>query len=403
MHGLDGRAVVRLYFPYDYIAAIIVGGMRFIVIFVGSIITLRVVAMKHVVAFLVSILTVVAMSGAGPLRGRLVDFKNKPIKSAKIYVHDLKNFVKPDKQGYFHLEDVNPDDTIYVKWRGRFYGIPVEGSRGVTVKFDREPNNSGYVNMGIMGIVRANNNTTPIHRYATMDMAVEIMKQESLKYYNREEDLVEEAGRDGMTFTSKPFKGQLFDYKNKPIKNARVFTHNPKRYVKTDREGRFALYEVLTTDTIYVKWKGEYYDIPVEGNGMVVKFGKDYPKHRDFVDTGKGLIDARLYNGPRDVRTAKQLEATGESDLIKALKGVSSVLTYYDKDGKLKISIRQGGDPLWIVDGVEMTEFPDITVMEVERVEILKDGALYGTRGMNGVIVVTTKGSGSFDPEKEKN
>lgn len=355
--------------------------------------------MKHVVAFLASILTVAAMSGTEPLRGRLVDFKNKPITSAKIYVHDLKNFVKPDKQGSFRLEDVNPDDTIYVKWRGRFYGIPVEGSRGVTVKFDREPNNSEYVEMGIMGTVRANNNTTPIHRYVTMNMAVEIIRQESIKYYNREEDIVEE-----VELMTKPFRGRLFDYKNKPIKKAKVFSRNSSRYVTTDSEGKFLLYGVHDSDTVFVKWKGEIYDIPVEGNnGSVIKFGKDYPKHRDFVDTGKGLMDAGLYNGSRDVRTAKQLEATGESDLIQSLKGVVGVHTYYDKDGKSKISIRQMGDPLWIVDGVEMTEFPEITVMEVERVEILKDGSFYGTRGMNGVIVVTTKGSGFHDHDKEKN
>lgn len=38
--------------------------------------------------------------------------------------------------------------------------------------------------------------------------------------------------------------------------------------------------------------------------------------------------------------------------------------------------------------------------MEVERVEILKDGAFYGTRGMNGVVVVTTKGSNGYEVER---
>ena len=134
---------------------------------------------------------------------------------------------------------------------------------------------------------------------------------------------------------------------------------------------------------------------------MSVKFGKDYPKRRDFVDTGKGLVDAGSYNGPRDVRTAKQLEATGESDRVQALKGVAGVSVGFDRDtGKSTISIRNFGKPLWIVDGVEMTEFPDITVMEVERVEILKDGSFYGTRGAGGVIVVTTKGSSGYEVER---
>ncbi len=327
------------------------------------------------------------MSGAGPLRGRLVDFKNKPIKSAKIYAPNSKDYVKPDKEGRFFLENIDPADTIYVKWRGRVYDIPVDSMMGMNIKFDREPMGVEYANLGIMGQVRGTYNGRS-QRIVPITTAMAIMKEEAWRNSSDKSD-----GYDDMTFTSKPFRGRLFDYKNKPIKNAKVFTHDPKRYVKTDSEGKFTIYEVLTADTIYVKWKGEYYDIPVESNGMVVKFGKDYPKHRDFVDTGKGLIDAGVYNGPHDVRTAKQLEATGQSDLIQALKGVSGVRTYYDRNGKSKISIRNGGDPLWIVDGVEMTEYPELTVMEVERVEILKDGGDYGTRGMNGVVVVTTKGS----------
>lgn len=350
--------------------------------------------MKSIVALLASLFFVAAMSASNPLRGRLLDFKNKPIKSAKIYVRGSKKYVKPDNQGRFYLKSVEPDDTIYVKWRGQVYDIPVDSCLGMSIKFDREPFNVEYADMGIMGQVRDSYNGRT-KRYVPITTALDIMKKEAWK--NNPDDM----SANDMTFTSEPFNGHLYDYKGKPIKNARVYTRDPEDYVKTDKQGKFVLYDVFPSDTVFVKWKGYIYDIPVEGGrGMSVKFGKDYPKRRDYVDTGKGLIDAGLYNGPRDVRTAKQLEATGQSDLIQALKGVSGVHAYYDSEGKSKISIRQGGDPLWIVDGVEMTEFPDLTVMEVERVEILKDGSFYGTRGMNGVVVVTTKGSNGYEVER---
>ena len=86
---------------------------------------------------------------------------------------------------------------------------------------------------------------------------------------------------------------------------------------------------------------------------------------------------------------AKQLEATGESDLVRALKWMPGVSVF---EGR--ISVRNSlWSPLWVVDGTEMTNFPGLTVMEVESVVVLKDGAAYGTRAGGGVIVVTTKGS----------
>lgn len=346
--------------------------------------------MRHFVTIIILILSVADMSAARPLRGRLVDFRNKPITSAKIYVHDLDNYVKPDKQGRFRVEGVNPDDTIYVKWRGRFYGIPVERSRGVTVKFDREPNNTPVVSLGLFGTMHSNNHNGPVQHIIPYSTVVEIMRQESLKYYDSEEDLLAEA-----ELTTEPFRGRLFDYKNKPIKNAKVYARGSNRFVKTDGQGKFLLYGVHSSDTVFVSWKGDIYDIPVEGNnGAVIKFGKDQPKRLDLVDTGAGLMDARQYNGPRAVRTAQELEAMGTSNLAYAMQGMKGVtVSSPKKAGDPPIVRVRGSEPLWILDGVRQTEMPDLSVMEIERIEVLHDGGMYGIGAMGGVINITTKGT----------
>ena len=50
--------------------------------------------------------------------------------------------------------------------------------------------------------------------------------------------------------------------------------------------------------------------------------------------------------------------------------------------------------PLWVVDGTESFTPPsELTVAEVDRVEVLKDGGGYGVRGANGVIIVMLKNS----------
>ena len=50
-------------------------------------------------------------------------------------------------------------------------------------------------------------------------------------------------------------------------------------------------------------------------------------------------------------------------------------------------------DPLLLIDGVEVDNFDSITPSQVESIEVIKDGssAIYGIRGANGVIMITTK------------
>ncbi len=59
-------------------------------------------------------------------------------------------------------------------------------------------------------------------------------------------------------------------------------------------------------------------------------------------------------------------------------------------------SLNLTNEPLIIVDGVEVDDISDLSPDDVERVEVLKDGgstALYGSRGANGVLIITTRRS----------
>ena len=59
-------------------------------------------------------------------------------------------------------------------------------------------------------------------------------------------------------------------------------------------------------------------------------------------------------------------------------------------------SISQSNEPLILVDGVTVNSLNDIPSDQVESIDVLKDAsstAIYGARGANGVILVTTKGA----------
>jgi hypothetical protein len=83
---------------------------------------------------------------------------------------------------------------------------------------------------------------------------------------------------------------------------------------------------------------------------------------------GAGVIRASYYNSPRNVMDAKHLQETATQDLLQAMTAMAEVTyTHGDspKDIPDNISIRNSVfTPLWILDGVQMTEPPDITVME---------------------------------------
>ena len=69
----------------------------------------------------------------------------------------------------------------------------------------------------------------------------------------------------------------------------------------------------------------------------------------------------------------------GEKSIIK-IRGVNS--------------INSGNEPLYVVDGITVSDLTSINIDDIESIQVLKDAssaAIYGARGANGVILVTTK------------
>lgn len=92
-----------------------------------------------------------------------------------------------------------------------------------------------------------------------------------------------------------------------------------------------------------------------------------------------------------------------EENLQGTVAGVQIARNNRRPDSAEKIVIRgnssiQNGEPLYIVDGVPQKENPNLNPDEVAKIEVLKDAAstaVYGARGANGVIIITTK-KGAF-------
>lgn len=111
---------------------------------------------------------------------------------------------------------------------------------------------------------------------------------------------------------------------------------------------------------------------------------------------GVGMIEpSKKTSSPMSKVTGKDLRDTGCMTLLEALSGMMPGVEVYDNDeGIQHVSIRgsrsQGGNvlPLYIVDGHEMPHLMNVSIDQVKDVEVLKDGALYGVKGANGVVIV---------------
>ena len=195
-----------------------------------------------------------------------------------------------------------------------------------------------------------------------------------------------------------PFNGVVADILGQPLKGARVWVVSPDYYTTTDKKGKFGLTNVQPTDTLHVKYKKQLYLIPVDTMKSVrVRLGDElkYEVRQDeeLVNTGFGFVKRRESCNSSTGISGEVLVRTGRIDLMEALQGLVPGLTIINGKAVIRglATIYGSSDPILIVDGVEVESLSCVNVYSVDRVEVLKDANMYGAKGGNGAILVTTK------------
>lgn len=124
----------------------------------------------------------------------------------------------------------------------------------------------------------------------------------------------------------------------------------------------------------------------------------------EVVVIGYGTMKRRDLTGAVASVTGDKLAQNPVSNIAEALQGQLPGVSVTSQDGRpggsMSIRVRGGGsitqsnDPLFIVDGVQVSRIDDIPADNIESIDVLKDAAstaIYGARGANGVIMITTK------------
>lgn len=200
-----------------------------------------------------------------------------------------------------------------------------------------------------------------------------------------------------------PFNGLLLDASGAPIKNAHVYIRNPKAYALSTRKGEFGLTDVSGTDTLHILLKKRLYTVPVSGRKSIkitIADEKNIQAEQDqqLIDIGYGFVRRREHTGASETFiSGKEMQESGASSIIQALQGRVAGLDVTYEQGVWKCSMRGTrtimGDstPLFVLDGFVTPNIDNINVFDIDYVEILKDGSIYGSQGSNGAIVVWTK------------
>lgn len=172
----------------------------------------------------------------------------------------------------------------------------------------------------------------------------------------------------------------------------------------SDVNGKFSI-DAKNGDTLVIKSLGfENQEIIVAGSTVSVTLQASYATLDEIVVTGystqkKGNITASITTiSPEKL---KDVTTPNVSGMLQGKVAGVDVVSGSGQPGSgatIRIrgrnSISSGTDPLWVVDGIIMHGTPNINPNDIESMSVLKDAAAttqYGSRGTNGVIVVTTK------------
>lgn len=207
--------------------------------------------------------------------------------------------------------------------------------------------------------------------------------------------------------SAQTIKGTVIDNTGEPIIGASVFEDKvANNGAVTDIDGNFTLELKGNSKKIKVSYIGmKTQTIDVAGKSSVnVTLEDDSNTLNDVVVIGYGTVRKKDLTGSVSSIGEKQIANIPVSNVSEAmtgkLAGVNITTTEGSPDADIKIRVRGGGSlsqdnsPLYIVDGFPVESISDIAPSEIQSIDVLKDAsstAIYGARGANGVIIVTTK------------
>jgi len=190
-----------------------------------------------------------------------------------------------------------------------------------------------------------------------------------------------------------------------PVTGANVIVKGTSMGAVTDIDGLFSISNVPENAVLQISYIGYIsQEIRLTNQTSVnILLEEDSQTLDELVVIGYGVVKKSDLTGSVSSVKSEDLNKMATNSPIAALQGraagVNVILGSGSPDATAKIQIRGIGtpndaSPLYVVDGFPMNDIDHLNPNDIESMEILKDAsatAIYGSRGANGVVLITTK------------
>jgi TonB-linked SusC/RagA family outer membrane protein len=200
--------------------------------------------------------------------------------------------------------------------------------------------------------------------------------------------------------------GTITGTTGEPLIGASVVLKGTSNGAITDLDGKYALKIPSQSGTLVVSFVGyESQEVAIGSSSIIDVTLAEGSALSEVVVVGYGTQKKSQTTGAISSINSRQLTEMPVTNVAQALQGRIAgvdVVQSGSKPGSVptirvrgRRSFRASNDPLYVVDGIPLAGgFEDLNPNDVQSMEILKDAtatAIYGARGANGVIIITTK------------
>ncbi|WP_298115018.1 SusC/RagA family TonB-linked outer membrane protein [Flavobacterium sp.] len=204
------------------------------------------------------------------------------------------------------------------------------------------------------------------------------------------------------TLFSQEIAGRVVDEKGNGLPSANISNVTSKLNVASDLDGNFKI-KANKGDNLKISMVGYTTKNVKATSNIVIVLQEEVSTINEVVVIGYGTKKAGAITGSVSQIKAADIVKTPAQNAIQAIQGRAAgvnIVTNDEPGANPTIRIRGLGtllgarDPLYIIDGVEASSLNGLSPNEIATLDILKDAsslAIYGQKGSNGVVVVTTK------------
>ncbi len=198
--------------------------------------------------------------------------------------------------------------------------------------------------------------------------------------------------------------GKVVDESGLPVIGASVIERgSTNNGVITDLDGQFTI-TVPSSALLEISCIGYVSQVLAPSSNMLVVLAEDTTMLEETVVIGYGSVKrsdltsavASMDNSSIEDRVLSRAEQALQGQLAGVTVSITNSEPGADPQIRVRgaASISAGNDPLYVIDGVPSDNLQGINPTDIQSIEVLKDAAsaaIYGSRGSNGVVIVTTK------------